>query len=136
MVRAGGRSKTKASYADPEDSEESGVSEDESDSRRNSSPSKKSKSKKSKKEVSKKAIYREESDVDFTDAGEMDDEGDSDFEAAKAKAPAKRKIFASHRVWHKYTYDEELGKGVQGRLNQVIYPLLNIWGNWVDKQTT
>ena len=52
MVRAGGRSKTKASYADPEDSEESGVSEDDSDSRRNSSPSKKSKSKKSKKEVS------------------------------------------------------------------------------------
>ena len=94
MVRAGGRSKTKASYADPEDSEESGVSEDESDSRRNSSPSKKSKSKKSKKEVSKKAVYREESDVDFTDAGEMDDEGDSDFEAAKAKAPAKRKSVA------------------------------------------
>ena len=40
------------------------------------------------------------------------------------------------QTWHKYTYDEELGKGVRGRLNQVIYPLLNIWGNWVDKQTT
>ena len=38
-------------------------------------------------------------------------------------------------TWHRYTYDEELGKGVQGRLNQVIYPLLNIWGNWVDKNT-
>ena len=37
------------------------------------------------------------------------------------------------QVWLEYKYDEALGAGIQGRLNQVIYPLLNIWGNWVDK---
>ena len=41
----------------------------------------------------------------------------------------------SRGTWHRYKYDEQLGAGVQGRLNQVIYPLLNIWGNWVDKNT-
>jgi len=37
------------------------------------------------------------------------------------------------QVWLEYRYDKTLGAGIQGRLNQVIYPLLNIWGNWVDK---
>jgi len=103
MVRAGARAKNKASYADAEDSEEEAISissEDEfTSSHKQASPPKKrhnaskvenGKSKKSKKEA---VLYKDASDVDFTDAGEMDDEGDSDFEEAKPKknTAAKRK---------------------------------------------
>jgi len=105
MVRAGARSKNKASYADAEDSDEESISistDDDFTSRKQSSPPKKrhnagkvenGKSKKSKKDNSERVVYKDASDVDFTDAGEMDDEGDSDFEDSKAKkrTPAKRK---------------------------------------------
>jgi len=105
MVRAGGRSKNTASYADDSDEEAISISsEEEFASRKKSSPKKRQngskaengKSKKSKKISSGRVEYREESDVDFTDAGEMDDEGDSDFEEVKPKkkTPAKRKSVA------------------------------------------
>lgn len=109
MVRAGGRSKKKTSYADADESEEDAISisseEESAKSRKISSPPKKrhnaskvenGKSKKSKVEQPVRAVYREESDVDFTDAGEMDDDADSDFDQAKQKkkTPAKRKSVA------------------------------------------
>jgi len=105
MVRAGGRSKNNASYADDSDEEAMSISSDEEiASRKKPSPKKKKnaskaengKSKQSTKVFSGRVDYKEESDVDFTDAGEMDDEGDSDFEEAKPKkkTPAKRKSVA------------------------------------------
>ena len=105
MVRAGGRAKNTASYADDSDEEAISISSDEEfASRKKSSPKKRQngskavngKSKQSKKGFSARVEYKEESDVDFTDAGEMDDERDSDFEEAKPKkkTPAKRKSVA------------------------------------------
>ena len=32
--------------------------------------------------------------------------------------------------WHKYIYDMDLAIGVQGKFNQAIYPLLNIWESY------
>ena len=103
MVRAGGRSKNTASYADDSDEEAISISSDEEfASRKKSSPKKRQngskaakQSKQSKKVVSGRVEYKEESDVDFTDAGEMDG-SDSDFEEAKPKkkTPAKRKSVA------------------------------------------
>lgn len=109
MVRAGARSKNKASYVDAEDSDEEAISissdEESASSRKQASPPKKrhnaskvenGRSKKTKKDASEKIVYKDASDVDFTDAGEMDDEGDSDFEddKHKKKNPAKRKSVA------------------------------------------
>eukprot|EP00092_Neocalanus_flemingeri_P029718 GFUD01032266.1.p1 GENE.GFUD01032266.1~~GFUD01032266.1.p1 ORF type:complete len:659 (-),score=121.63 GFUD01032266.1:313-2289(-) len=37
--------------------------------------------------------------------------------------------------WHRHVSDDVLEAGVQGRLSQVIYPLMNIWQNVVDKNT-
>jgi len=38
-------------------------------------------------------------------------------------------------AWHRYVCDDVLQAGVQGRLSQVVYPLMNIWQNVVDKNT-
>jgi len=35
--------------------------------------------------------------------------------------------------WHKHTYDMNLTRGVQGKFNQIIYPLLNVWENFGDR---
>ena len=35
--------------------------------------------------------------------------------------------------WHKHVYDHNLDAGVQGKFNQIIYPLLNIWESFGDK---
>ena len=35
--------------------------------------------------------------------------------------------------WYKHTYDMNLTTGVQGKFNQIIYPLLNIWESFGDK---
>ena len=37
--------------------------------------------------------------------------------------------------WHRFVCDDVLQAGVGGRLSQVIYPLMNIWQNVVDKNT-
>ena len=41
--------------------------------------------------------------------------------------------YADNSKWHKHTYDRNLNSGVQGKFNQVIYPLLNIWENFGDR---
>ena len=41
--------------------------------------------------------------------------------------------YADNSKWHKHTYDKNLNRGVQGKFNQVIYPLLNIWENFADR---
>ena len=103
-VKKGGRSK----YVELSDEshDEGAVSSDEEEvySRKNSSPAKKrplddrhsnGSAKKSKKAIPERVLYKEDSDADFTDAGEIDDGADSDFEEAKPKkkksTPAKRK---------------------------------------------
>ena len=35
--------------------------------------------------------------------------------------------------WHRYTYDMELTRGVQGKFNQIIFPLLNVWESFGDR---
>ena len=104
MVRAVARGK-KGKYAEDSDEspEEIISSDDEYAGKKFSTPPKKRKndsyqngsSKKSKKAAPpSRTIYKEpESDEDFTDAGEIDDAGDSDFEEEKPKkkTPAKRK---------------------------------------------
>lgn len=35
--------------------------------------------------------------------------------------------------WHKHTYDMNLTRGVQGKFNQIIYPLLNVWESFGDR---
>jgi len=37
--------------------------------------------------------------------------------------------------WHRHVCDDVLQAGVQGKLSQVIYPLMNVWQNVVDKNT-
>ena len=39
-------------------------------------------------------------------------------------------------TWHKHIYDEDGNPGVQGKFNQVVYPFLNLWENFGDKNTT
>jgi len=39
-------------------------------------------------------------------------------------------------TWHKHIYDDEGPNRVQGKFNQVVFPLLNIWENFGDKNTT
>ena len=34
--------------------------------------------------------------------------------------------------WHRYTYNKDLGEGVQGWLYQVYYTLYNFWQHWLD----
>ena len=38
-------------------------------------------------------------------------------------------------LWHRHVCDDVVQAGVQGKLSQVIYPLMNIWQNVVDKNT-
>ena len=122
MVRAGGRAKNTASYADDSDEEAISISSDEEfASRKKSSPKKRQngskavngKSKQSKKGFSARVEYKEESDVDFTDAGEMDDERDSDFEEAKPKkkTPAKRKSVAKKQKSKARSGNKKAGSG-------------------------
>ena len=37
--------------------------------------------------------------------------------------------------WHRYVSDNDLQAGIQGRLGLIIYPLMNVWQNFVDKNT-
>jgi len=37
--------------------------------------------------------------------------------------------------WHRHVSDDVLQSGVQGTLGRVIYPLMNVWQNVVDKNT-
>ena len=38
--------------------------------------------------------------------------------------------------WHKHNGDKDLQGGVQGRLGHIIAPLMNVWQDFVDKNTT
>ena len=38
--------------------------------------------------------------------------------------------------WHKHIYNDQQGKRVMGKFNQIIFPLLNIWDSFSDKNTT
>jgi len=103
MVRAAARkSKNKYKEESDEESAEEVLSSDEEiiGNYKHTPPKKRQNedhyqngSSKKKKAVPDKVVYKDASDEDFTDAGEIDDAGDSDFEEEKPKkkTPAKRK---------------------------------------------
>ena len=38
----------------------------------------------------------------------------------------------SEAGWHKYKVDDILDNGVQGFINQIFYPVVNIWESFID----
>ena len=38
----------------------------------------------------------------------------------------------SEAGWHKYKVDDKLDAGVQGFINQIFYPVVNIWESFID----
>ena len=126
MVRAAARKSKQKYKEDSDESAEEIVSSDEEEfiGKHKHSPPKKRQnddgyqngsSKKAKKAVPEKVVYKDASDEDFTDAGEIDDEGDSDFEEEKPKkkkkTPAKRKSKQGKKAKGKGAKKGKAGRG-------------------------
>jgi len=99
-------------------------------------------SKRDKEKVKKAIKINKKDDVtDFTRHVSVESEAVSSLNTEEVQydgwthVPDKCPACTGESSWHSYVCDDVLQAGVQGRLSQVIYPLMNIWQNVVDKNT-